>query len=101
MSSLHRRGNVLAAHPAILFIAAALQAVAAGATAGPADANADAALQEVIVTASLRRDRLAELPASVSVLDAATVRGAGVQHLQDLLPLVPNLNWASGSSRPR
>ncbi len=58
-------------------------------------------LEEVIVTASLRRDRLADLPASVTVLDGATVAAAGVQHLQDLLPLVPNLNWASGSSRPR
>jgi iron complex outermembrane recepter protein len=58
-------------------------------------------LQEVIVTASLRRDRLAELPASVTVLDRATIAAAGLQHLQDLLPLVPNLNWASGASRPR
>ncbi len=58
-------------------------------------------LQEVIVSASLRRDRLADLPASVTVLDAAAVAAAGVQHLQDLLPLVPNLNWASGTSRPR
>ena len=77
-----------------------------GAAAVPADvarpANAAAEpLEEVIVTASLRRDRLADLPASVTVLDAATVAAAGVQHLQDLLPLVPNLNWASGSSRPR
>lgn len=66
----------------------------------PDAATADA-LQEVVVTASLRRERLADLPASVTVLDAASVRGAGLQHLQDLLPLVPNLNWASGSSRPR
>lgn len=63
--------------------------------------DATDALQEVVVTASLRRDRLDELPVSATVLDTATVRGAGVQHLQDLLPLVPNLNWASGSSRPR
>jgi outer membrane receptor protein involved in Fe transport len=75
-------------------------AAAAGRTS-PAEAPAPPVLEEVVVTASLRRDRLAELPASVTVLDAATVRGAGVQHLQDLLPLVPNLNWASGSSRPR
>jgi outer membrane receptor protein involved in Fe transport len=72
-----------------------------GAPGAAALAAAPPVLQEVVVTASLRRDPLAELPASVTVLDTATVRAAGVQHLQDLLPLVPNLNWASGSSRPR
>ncbi len=60
------------------------------------------ALEEVVVTASLRRDRLAG-PAGER--DGARrgdrPRQAGVQHLQDLLPLVPNLNWAGGSSRPR
>ncbi|MCP5360657.1 MAG: TonB-dependent receptor [Sinobacteraceae bacterium] len=75
-----------------------LASVAAVAATTP---DATDTLQEVVVTASLRRDRLDELPASVTVLDTATVRRAGVQHLQDLLPLVPNLNWASGSSRPR
>ncbi len=58
-------------------------------------------LEEVLVTASLRRVALAELPASVTVLDGSTLRSGGVQHLQDVLPLVPNLNWASGTSRPR
>ncbi|MCC6172968.1 MAG: TonB-dependent receptor [Gammaproteobacteria bacterium] len=126
MSSFHHcRGNVLAAVSAIPVVTGSVRAFAAAraarglacvallAIAVPAGAGAatapgsgmgagvDEPLQEVIVTASLRRDRLAELPASVTVLDAATVRGAGVQHLQDLLPLVPNLNWASGSSRPR
>jgi iron complex outermembrane recepter protein len=80
--------------------ASAGPAGAANAVAVPADASLPP-LEEVIVTASLRRDRLADLPASVTVLDTATVAAAGVQHLQDLLPLVPNLNWASGSSRPR
>jgi outer membrane receptor protein involved in Fe transport len=58
-------------------------------------------LEEVVVTASLRRVAALELPASVTVLDGSTLRQAGLQHLQDVLPLVPNLNWASGTSRPR
>lgn len=61
----------------------------------------EAELQEVVVTASLRRLAPELLPASVTVLDADTLRSAGVQHLQDVLPLVPNLNWAAGTSRPR
>lgn len=68
----------------------------------PAPPAGDAeALEEVVVSASLRRVALQQLPASVTVLDAAGLRAAGLQHLQDVLPLVPNLNWASGSSRPR
>lgn len=64
-------------------------------------AQSEPILEEVIVTATLRPMPSLEVPASVTVLDRATVREAGLQHLQDVLPLVPNLNWASGSSRPR
>lgn len=58
-------------------------------------------LQEVVVTASLRRSTDLDVSASTTVLDAKTLQQAGVQHLQDVLALVPNLNWASGTSRPR
>lgn len=58
-------------------------------------------LEEVVVSATLRPVTALELPASATVLSADTLETAGVQHLQEVLPLVPNLNWASGSSRPR
>lgn len=58
-------------------------------------------LQEVVITASLRRDTALAAPISVSIVGAEQIRGVGVQHLQDVLGLVPNLNWASGTSRPR
>ena len=35
------------------------------------------------------------------MLDAHTLEMAGVQHFQDVLGLVPNLNWSAGTSRPR
>jgi len=66
-----------------------------------AAAASEPTLEEVIVTATLRPAASLEVPASVTVLDRATLKEAGLQHLQDVLPLVPNLNWASGSSRPR
>ncbi|KAB0238320.1 hypothetical protein EZJ55_24515 [Microcystis aeruginosa EAWAG127a] len=56
-------------------------------------------LQEVVITASLRRDTALSAPISVSVVGAEQIQGVGVQHLQDVLGLVPNLNWASGTSR--
>lgn len=58
-------------------------------------------LQEVVVTASLRPTSDLDAPASATVLEASVLREAGLQHLQDVLLLVPNLNWASGTSRPR
>jgi outer membrane receptor protein involved in Fe transport len=58
-------------------------------------------LDEVVVTAELRDRELRTLPASATVLDAHTLAIAGVQHFQDVLGLIPNLNWAAGTSRPR
>jgi outer membrane receptor protein involved in Fe transport len=37
----------------------------------------------------------------VTVLDSSTLHAAGEQHFADVLSLVPNLNWAGGTSRPR
>src|ERR1700728_1585240 len=63
--------------------------------------SADETLQEIVITASLRDSNAADLPQSVTVLDAATLQAAGVQHFEDVLAMIPNLSWASGSSRPR
>jgi outer membrane receptor protein involved in Fe transport len=66
-----------------------------------AAAAADSSLDEVVVTAELRDRELRHLPASATLLDAHTLEVAGVQHFQDVLGLVPNLNWSAGTSRPR
>ncbi|HJS22427.1 MAG TPA: TonB-dependent receptor plug domain-containing protein, partial [Steroidobacteraceae bacterium] len=58
-------------------------------------------LGEITVTATWRETALDEVPASITVLDRQALADTGVQHLQDVLGLVPNLNWAAGSSRPR
>jgi iron complex outermembrane receptor protein len=58
-------------------------------------------LEEVVVTSTLRRQSLVETPASVTVLDSQTLRDSGIQHFEDVLTEVPNLNWAGGTSRPR
>ena len=75
-------------------------ALAALAAAGPAVA-AVGELDEVIVTATLRPQPALAEAGSVSVLDARTLRDAGQQHFEDALALVPNLNWAGDTSRPR
>ena len=70
-----------------------------------AQTSADAAgntLQEVVVSATLLRDEpIQAVPASVTVLDAATLKAAGQQHFEDVINLVPNLNWSGDTNRPR
>ena len=79
-------------------------ALALGAAVPTVWANAagpSGALEEVVVTATLRPTDALEVPASVSVLNAATLKDAGQEHFEDVLALVPNLNWAGDTSRPR
>jgi iron complex outermembrane recepter protein len=58
-------------------------------------------LNEVVITATYQPTAALDVPASVAVLDAATLRDAGQEHLEDVLGLIPNLNWAGDTSRPR
>ena len=64
-------------------------------------ADIEQPLDEIVVTATLKRLPLAETAGSISVLTAQSLRDAGQQHFEDVLPLVPNLNWAGDTSRPR
>jgi outer membrane receptor protein involved in Fe transport len=86
----------------VLFLSAGLM-LSTAATAADIDilqANNDV-LEEVVVTATLREQRLVDVPLSISVLDEQTLRDAGQQHFEDVLASVPNLHWASATSRPR
>jgi len=58
-------------------------------------------LEEIVVTASLRSTPAAYLPQSVTVLDRDTLQAGGVQQFEDVLASIPDLNYASGTSRPR
>jgi iron complex outermembrane recepter protein len=64
-------------------------------------AGADDSLEEITVTATLRAAPAIDVPASVTVLPERVLRDAGQQSLQDVLGLIPNLNWAGDTSRPR
>lgn len=55
----------------------------------------------IVVTSRLRTAAVEDVPASVTVLRGETIERAGLQHFGDVLHLVPNLNWASGTARPR
>jgi outer membrane receptor protein involved in Fe transport len=71
---------------------------AASAAAGVYDPSE---LTEIVVTATLRSTPAIEVPASVTVLSDQTLRDAGRTHFEDVLGLIPNLNWAGDTSLPR
>jgi len=77
----------------ILLVAPALAAEDAGESAsGP--------LEEVVVSA-YRRSTALELDTSITVLDAETVESAALQHFEELVARVPNMNWSGDGSRAR
>ena len=87
-----------------LFVFVSAARASTGATslgAASPDADVGPALNEVVITGTYRPSAEIDVPASVSVLDATTLREAGQAHLEDVLALVPNLNWAGDTSRPR
>ncbi len=61
----------------------------------------DDVLEEIVVTADYRERTLAELPLSISVIDAERIRGNAIQHFEELTTIVPNMNWSGDGHRAR
>ena len=59
------------------------------------------AIEEIIVTADFRERAASEIPASVTTLDAEEVAQLAVQHFEELINVVPNLNWSGDGHRAR
>ena len=58
-------------------------------------------LNEIVVHSDLRRSSLFETAASLSVLDNKTIELREAKHLENLINLIPNVNFSSGASRGR
>ncbi len=58
-------------------------------------------LEEVVVTAELRPTPLLSQVGSISVISAQDIVDREAQHLEGILNLAPNVNYAGGSSRAR
>ena len=63
--------------------------------------RADALTEVVVVAGQLRPQELATVPVSVTVLGENAIDAMAVQHFQELVPLIPNLNWSGEGSRAR
>ena len=62
---------------------------------------AEEAIDEIVVTADFRERSVTELPTSVSVLDATYIEETAVQHFEELVYVIPNLNWSGDGHRAR
>ena len=66
-----------------------------------AQAQKKESLEEIIVTAELLESNALRLPNSVTVIGNALIEERNAQHLEDVLGLAPNVNFATGASRGR
>jgi len=58
-------------------------------------------IDEIVVTADYRGRTAGDLPASVSVLDEDAIKQLAVQHFEELISAIPNLNWSGDGHRAR
>ncbi len=58
-------------------------------------------IDEITVTADFRERLAAEVPASVTLFDAEDVDELAIQHFEELVQSVPNLNWSGDGHRSR
>ncbi len=67
----------------------------------PVGAEEGSVVDEIVVTADFRERSVKQLPASVSVLDAEFIEASAVQHFEELVNVIPNLNWSGDGHRAR
>ncbi len=70
-------------------------------TANASDDTSNAALEVITVTSDFRQQNLLQTPASLSVLTDIEIKQRNAQHLEELIAVSPNVNFASGSQRAR
>ena len=78
-------------------IGSSLLATAAHAEPSPAPLELDT----VSVSADFRDSELQTIPASISVINGTVIDQRTASHLEDVLAIIPNVNYASGASRGR
>ncbi len=63
--------------------------------------SAEEILDEIVVTADFRGRSAADVPASITVLEAEAIEQLAVQHFEELVFIVPNFNWSGDGNRAR
>lgn len=87
---------------AVLLVTAAVPHMALAQDAAPEEAEALDTGADIVVTAQRRSERLQEIPATISALDSASLKAAGVVDISNIAPRVPGFYAGGfGSSRPQ
>ena len=83
----------------ILLVAPAAQS-ATGSGSGSTDSTDESSsgLQEVVVSARKRDEKLQDVPDAVTAFTAETIQNAGIQQIADFAILTPNMNFKDGSA---
>ncbi len=58
-------------------------------------------IDEIVVKADFRGRTVNQLPASITVLDSEEIESMAVQHFEELINAIPNLNWSGDGHRAR
>jgi len=58
-------------------------------------------IDEIVVFADFRERAASDVPASITVLDSDEIESMAVQHFEELINSVPNLNWSGDGHRAR
>jgi len=58
-------------------------------------------LEEIVVTADFRGRSSADVPSSMTILDRETIELSAIQHFEELIYSIPNLNWSGDGNRAR
>jgi len=71
------------------------------ALSGFAQANEVDETELITITSSYRAQSLAEAPTSIAVISQQQIENQAIQHFEELMGNVANLNFAGGTSRPK
>ena len=64
-------------------------------------ANTPDDIEHITVTSSFKKQSLAQVPTSVAVIDQQQINDQAIQHFEELITGVANLNFSGGTSRPK
>ncbi|MCI2282539.1 TonB-dependent receptor plug domain-containing protein [Colwellia sp. MSW7] len=71
------------------------------ANASEAQSDEPSTTETITVTSDFRQQNLLKTPSALSVLTAVEVQQRNAQNLEELVAVIPNVNFASGSQRAR
>ena len=87
------KGRILAALAGGVSAAALYPAIPASAQQQAADAPPPAGIEEIVVTATRRSERLQEVPVAVTAISGEAIKESGFRTLSDIQYLVPSLQF--------